>query len=51
MKILGLCGSPVKKGNAYVYLEKALEPIQGTGPEIEIVEGKIVEFHRLRIPP
>ncbi|MCX5866929.1 MAG: flavodoxin family protein [Proteobacteria bacterium] len=38
MKILGLCGSPIKKGNAYVYLGKALEPIQGTGPEIEIVE-------------
>ena len=37
MKILCICGSPVKGGNTRVFVEKAVEPISGEA-EMEIVE-------------
>ena len=38
MKLLCLCGSPVKNGNTFQYINKAVEPLLNTDVEIEIVQ-------------
>lgn len=38
MKVLSICGSPIKKGNTYTFIERAVEALDRTAHEIEIVE-------------
>ena len=38
MKVLCICGSPVKGGNTFTYAEKAFEALDSTVHEIEIIE-------------
>jgi multimeric flavodoxin WrbA len=38
MKILGICGSPIKNGNTAYFLEKAMDKVKNTDVEIDLVQ-------------